>query len=68
MFAEGLEGVLRACRGKTAAWLLERGQADLVESYQENEGGYGNLFNDASDFALIICHNFRYEDSGSSPE
>ncbi len=45
VFAEGFEGVLGAGRGEAAAWGLERGDADLIEAYQEDEGGDGDLFN-----------------------
>ncbi len=68
VFAEGLEGVLGAGRGEAAAWGLERGDADLIEAYQEDEGRDGDLFDAAFDLALMFCHNFRYEDFGSSPE
>ena len=38
MLAEGLKCVLRACGSESAACWLERGNADLIESYQEYEG------------------------------
>ena len=37
VFAECLKGILGTCRGETAAWGLERRNAYLIESYQENE-------------------------------
>jgi hypothetical protein len=37
MFPECLKGILRAGRGESAAWLLERRYAYLIEPYQENE-------------------------------
>ncbi len=46
VLAESFEGVLRASGGEAAAWGLERGDADLVEAYQEDEGGYGGLLED----------------------
>ena len=38
MLAEGLKCVLRASGSESAACWLERGNADLIESYQEYEG------------------------------
>ncbi len=46
VFAEGFEGVLGACRGEAAAWLLERRETYLIESYQEDEGGDCRLLDD----------------------
>ena len=43
MLAEGLKSVLGAGGRETAAGLLEGGDADLIESYQENKRRYGDL-------------------------
>lgn len=37
MPAKGLQGVLRTSRSKAAGRRFERGDADLIESYQEDE-------------------------------
>lgn len=43
VLAEGLKGILRAGGGETAAGLLEGGDADLIESDQEDKWGYRDL-------------------------
>ena len=37
VLAQRLKGVCRACGRESAAWRLERRDADLVESYQQYE-------------------------------
>ena len=44
MFPECFKCILRTCRGETAARLLERRDADLIESDQHDEREYGGLF------------------------
>ncbi len=68
VFAEGFQGILRTGGSKSAARGFEGGDAYLVESYQENERRYRDLLDDTFEFAGVICHNFRYEYSGSNPE
>ena len=41
---ECLKCILRACRSEPAARLLERRDADLIESDQNDEGEYSRLF------------------------
>ena len=50
VLAECLKCVLGTCRSETAAWRFERRDADLIESYQENERENENL----SYHALLI--------------
>ena len=38
VLAEGLEAVLGACGGESAAWGLEGGYAHLIESDEHHEG------------------------------
>ncbi len=54
MLAEGFEGILGTGGGEAAAWGLERGDADLVEAYQEDEGCDGDLFDDVFTFHLFF--------------
>ncbi len=68
VFAEGFEGVLGTGRGEAAAGLLERGDADLVETYQEDEGRCRSLFDCWNESVLLLCHGGWLQDSGSSPE
>ena len=51
VLAEGLEGILGASGRESAAGLLERGYADLIESYQKYEGRDQDL----PDHALNCC-------------
>ena len=37
MFSECFKGILGACRGESAARLLQWRDADLIESYQKDE-------------------------------
>ena len=43
MLAESLQGILRTCGCESAAGLLQRRYADLVESYKKDEGRYQDL-------------------------
>ena len=69
IFPEGLQRVLGAGRSETAAGRLERGYADLIESYESREGQYGqfpeSVFHSCSSpFALL---QFLASFSSSSP-
>lgn len=55
--AEGFEGVLGACRGKAAAGGLERGDADLIEPYQEHKRGYRYFPDDSRHFFTFSLHH-----------
>lgn len=59
VLAEGFEGVLRAGRGETAAGRLERGDADLIEPYQEHKRRYRHLLNDFQKSGHIHYMSFR---------
>mgnify|MGYP003424274466 CR=1 FL=1 len=56
MFAEGLEGVLGAGGGETAAGLLEGGDADLIESDQEYERCDRDLADNILNSARVLAH------------
>jgi hypothetical protein len=43
MLAECFEGILRAGGGKSATWLFEWRDADLIKSYKKYERKNGNL-------------------------
>ena len=58
MFPEGFQGILGAGRSETAAWLLERGKTDLIESYQENERENGCLFQYFKDLMHLSLVSF----------
>ena len=54
VFPEGLESVLRTCRSESACRRFERRDADLIESNQENERRYGDLFKSRSELAHFL--------------
>ncbi len=54
VFAEGFKGILGTCGGEAAAGLLERGDADLVEAYQEDEGRYRYFFYEFKNIAHVV--------------
>ena len=54
VFTEGLESVLRTCRSEPACRRLERRDADLIESYQENERRYRDLLKSRSELAHFL--------------
>lgn len=56
MLPECLQGILGACRRKAAGWRFERRDADLIETYQENEGTDGYLLDDSQEFMLLLLH------------
>ena len=56
MLPECLQGILGACRRKAAGWRFERRDADLIETYQENEGADGYLLDDSQEFMLLLLH------------
>ena len=56
MLPESLKCILRTCGGESAARLLERRDAYLIESYQEDERGNRCLFDGDQDFIQQILH------------
>ena len=54
VFSECFERVLRACGSETAAWLLEWGYADLIESDQNYKRENGDLLQDRHKFILPV--------------
>ena len=56
MLPECLQSILGACRRKAAGWRFERRDADLIETYQENEGADGYLLDDSQEFMLLLLH------------
>lgn len=63
MLAEGFKGVLGTCRGETACRTsFQRRQADLIETYKEDKGSYGDLFECLPEISFCItgrCHRIR---------
>lgn len=58
MFAECFESILRACRREAAAWLLERGKTDLIESYQDNEREDRDLSDHLPLSVILLRHRY----------
>ena len=56
VFAERFKGILGACRSKAAASRLERRYADLIETYQEDEGEDYDL---PDQWPYVICLHRR---------
>ena len=54
VLSEGLKSILRACRGESACRRLERGDAYLIEPYQEHERRYGDLLKIRSELAHFL--------------
>ena len=54
VFPECFECILRACGRESAAWLLQRRDTDLIESYQEYERKNGNLSDGCQDLILSV--------------
>ena len=54
VLAEGLEGILGASGRESAAGLLERGYADLIESDKNNKWENGDLLQGRHKFILLV--------------
>ena len=54
MFSECFERVLRACGSETAAWLLEWGYADLIESDEHDEWEDGSLLEQSQNLTVLL--------------
>ena len=54
MFSESFKCVLRACRGESAAWLLQRRDADLIKSDKHDEREDGSLFEQPPEFTVLL--------------
>ena len=54
VFSECFERVLRACGSETAAWLLEWGYADLIESDEHDEWEDGSLLEQPPNLTVLL--------------
>ena len=55
VFTEGLESVLRTCRGEPACRGLERRDADLIELYKKDEWRNRDLLKNLQESVHLFC-------------